>query len=289
MSFHHLVSQKTRSGLGGLALAMMLVPSGAQAADYLRGAYGGHQGVEPIGAPQSNGVDWSGVYAGVHGGLSSAQTDSSGFRNALAQNALPNSLITDLLASTINFRQTNKARSSFGAFAGVNYLWDDVVLGVEVDYTRANISGNQTVGPYSLRRMETLNEWVVNSTSTARSKITDWATLRGRVGWAAGYFMPYLTAGVAFGNIDGRATTTGTWQQYDASLPGRPLVASGNFSGNIGRQGISYGGVLGAGVDMAFFSSVFIRAEWQHIQFASGGNRPEISINTARVAGGVKF
>jgi hypothetical protein len=40
---------------------------------------------------------------------------------------------------------------------------------------------------------------------------------------------------------------------------------------------------------MAFFSNFFVRAGWQYVQFASGGNRPEISINTARVAGAVKF
>lgn len=289
MSSHRLVSPKVRSGLGGLALAMILASPGAQAADYLRGAYGGHQGVEPIGAPQNNGVDWAGVYAGGHFGLSSAQTDSSSFRNSLARNALPNSTITDLLASTINFRKVNKTQSSFGAFVGINYLWDDVVLGLEADYTRSSMNATTTTGPYSLRRTDALNEWVVNSNSTARAKITDWATLRGRVGYAAGYFMPYLTAGLALGNVDGRATTTGTWQQYDTALPGRPLVANGTFSGVVGRSGITYGGVVGAGVDMAFFSNVFMRAEWQHIQFASGGNRPEISINTARVAGGVKF
>lgn len=290
MSFHRLVSLKARPGLGGLALAMILASPAAQAADYLRGAYGGHQGVEPIGAPQSNGVDWAGVYAGGHFGISNAQTDSSSFRNSLAANALPNSTITDLLASTINFRKVNKTQSSFGAFIGLNYLWDDVVLGIEADYTRSSMNATTTSGPYSLSRVDGTNEYVVTSTSTARAKISDWATLRGRVGYAAGYFMPYLTAGVAFGNVDGRATTTGTWQRFDVSaLPARPLISSGNFTGVIGRSGITYGGVIGAGVDMAFFSNVFMRAEWQHIQFASGGNRPEISINTARVAGGVKF
>ena len=46
---------------------------------------------------------------------------------------------------------------------------------------------------------------------------------------------------------------------------------------------------MGAGVDMAFFSNVFVRAEWQYLQFASGGTRPEVIINTARIAGAVKF
>ncbi|MGL5447335.1 MAG: outer membrane protein [Rhabdaerophilum sp.] len=290
MSSYRLVTPKARFGLGGLALALTLAAPGVQAADYLRGTYGGHQGVEPIGAPTNNGVDWAGTYVGIHAGMSNAQTDSSSFRGGLASNALPNSAITDLLASTINFRKVNKTQSSFGAFAGINYLWDDVVLGVEVDYTRAKVNTTTSFGPYGLMRTDGAGEWHVTSTSTARAKLTDWGTLRGRVGWAAGNFMPYLTAGIAFANIDGRATTTGSWQRYDVSSPpARPLVASSSFSGVIGRSGITYGGAIGAGVDVAFFSNVFVRAEWQHIQLASGGNRPQVSINTARVAGAVKF
>ena len=44
-----------------------------------------------------------------------------------------------------------------------------------------------------------------------------------------------------------------------------------------------------AGVDMQFLPNTFVRAEWQYILLASGGSRPEIAINAARVAGGVKF
>jgi opacity protein-like surface antigen len=110
------------------------------------------------------------------------------------------------------------------------------------------------------------------------------------VGWAAGFLMPYLTAGVAFGNLDSRATTAGTWQRIDVSAPpARTLLDSGNFSGVVGRRGITYGGVIGAGLDMQLLPNTFLRAEWQYIQFASGGERPDTSVNTARVAGGVKF
>ena len=107
-----------------------------------------------------------------------------------------------------------------------------------------------------------------------------------------GYIMPFITGGLAIGNVDGRASTTGTWTQTNIAV-GPPLVrtpvAAGAFNGVVGRRGVTYGGALGAGVDIAFFSNFFVRAEWQHIQFASGGSRPEISMNTARVAGAVKF
>ncbi|MCZ8261070.1 MAG: outer membrane beta-barrel protein [Beijerinckiaceae bacterium] len=261
------------------AMITLATPSPASALDWLRGSFSGqHQ------------VDWSGVYGGVHAGITSGQTDARPLASPLAQNALPNSSITDLLERTIFFKETNKQGMSYGAFVGMNWQWDDVVLGWEVDYSRSSIKSNSTTGPNGLLRTEGTNEWGVTSTSTSRGEIKDWGTIRGRIGYAMGMFMPYLTAGVAVGNLNSRATTSGDWERYDISaLPARPLIASSTFAGVVGRSGVTYGGALGAGVDMQILPGTFLRGEWQYVQFASGGKRPNVSINTARVAGGVKF
>lgn len=290
MSSYRLVSPKARFGLGGLALALVLASPGAQAADYLRGAYGGHQGVEPIGTPKSGGVDWAGVYAGAYVGLTNVQNDSARFNSALIQGAqLPNPALTSMLTTVTNFRKMDKMGTSFGGFIGANYLWDDVVLGVEADYSRSGADATSRIGPYNSVQDSAGSRWTLTGSSTARAKVSSWGTVRGRVGWAAGYFMPYLTAGMAIGSIDGRATSSGTWQQANPALAGVPIIATGTYSSRTGRDGITYGGAFGAGVDVAFFSNMFVRAEWQHIQFASGDNRPPITMNTARIAGGVKF
>jgi len=266
--------------LGSLTIAALAGTGASQAADYLRGAYAQDA------LQKSEGIDWAGAYAGGYVGYSSAQMDASTLRGGLARAALPNSTYTDLLESTINLRKTTQAETAFGGFAGVNTLWDDVVLGLEVDYTRSSFNSSTTAGPYGLSRVSGTVTETVTSTTTARARVREWGTLRGRVGWAAGYFMPDLTAGIAFGNIDSRANMTGSWTRDDTSTP---PPTSGTFAGSVGRRGIAYGGTVGAGVDMTLFSNVFLRAEWQYIQFASGGIRPEVSINTARVGGGVKF
>jgi outer membrane immunogenic protein len=290
MSFHRLVSLKAHSRLGGFALAVILASTSAQAADYLRGAYGGHQGVEPIGAPKNGGVDWAGVYVGGHVGMSNVQSNSSRFNSTLVQGAgLPNTTLSGMLTTVTNFRNVDKRGTSLGVFAGANYLWDDVMLGVEVDYSRNGADATSRIGPYNNSQDSGGSRWTLNGSATGRAKVSSWGTFRGRVGWAAGYFMPYLTAGVAVGGIDGRATTSGTWQQANPALPGVPVIATGTYSSRAGRESIAYGGALGAGVDVSFFSNMFLRAEWQHIQFASSSNRPPISMNTARIAGGVKF
>jgi outer membrane immunogenic protein len=280
MLVRRLLERPRLQHLAGLTILALAASSGAQASDYLRGAYASNV------AAKSEGIDWAGAYAGGFVGYSSAQVDASGLRGSLAREALPNSTYTDLLESTINLRKTNQAETAFGGFAGVNYLWDDVVLGLEVDYTRSSFNSSTTTGPYGLSRVSGTVTESVTSTTTARARVREWSTIRGRVGWAAGYFMPYLTAGIALGNIDGRASTTGSWQRDDTSAP---PPASGTFAGSVGRRGIAYGGTVGAGVDMTLFSNLFLRAEWQYIQFASGGLRPEVSINTTRVGGGVKF
>ena len=283
------MSKSRNVSSGGLALVVALAALGlggrAQAADYLRGHYAGSQ--EPRAA---SGVDWAGFYAGVHAGASSGEVDASKFSSQLADSALPNTVHRNILRDTINFRPTNKVATSYGGFVGVNFLWDDVVLGFEVDYTRSNIRANSTVGPYGLY-VDTagVRNGVSNVVSSARGEVKDWGTIRGRIGYAVGSFMPYVTAGIAIGNVNSRATTSGTWYTESLSTPPAFPTLSGPFNGVTGRRGIAYGSAMGAGVDMQLIPGMFMRAEYQFVQFADGAKRPQVSINTARVGGGVKF
>ena len=266
----------------------------ALATDYLRGAYGGQA------QQSSSGVDWAGVYGGVHAGFSSYRVDPDALRNPLAKDALPYSPYQGLLHKTINPPPVDKNTIGFGVFGGVNWQWDDVVLGFESDYTRASIKARGSYGPYGVSGA--FDEDIVGlwSRSTFRSTVSQWATIRGRAGWAAGFFMPYLTAGLALAQADTKADVTGSWERYnytdemDASgvATGRKIknvLSTGNFSGALNKSSLLYGAAIGAGIDMQIMPNTFLRAEWQHIQFAPNGAQPDISINTARVAGGVKF
>ncbi|MCA1999369.1 MAG: hypothetical protein LDL25_06230 [Hyphomicrobiales bacterium] len=262
---------------GGIALALTLaalLPGGrALAADYLRGSYGGEV------APRAVAPDWAGIYAGAHLGITSGQSDPSNLRSGLVSAANPPSALTNTVTNMLGLREANKQGASYGGFVGVNWQWDEAVLGVEADYTYANIRpGSVTSGSSTVTSGVTFN---VSTTTDGQVRLRDWGTLRGRAGYAMGAFMPYLTAGVAFGNIDGRVSLSGSWT---STAP-----ASGTFSSQAGRRGISYGGVIGAGLDMQFLPNTFLRAEWQYLRFEAGSERPQVSINTARVAGGVKF
>ena len=263
----------------GLLAASFSQP--AAAADYLRGAYGGHQ-------QQSSPIDWAGFYAGAHVGYTSSSFDYPGLPTRLATSAWPTTEVLPLVADTIILSKTNKRMTTLGGFAGINYLWDDVVLGIEADYTHGSATTNSNFGPYGLARTINGTNYVAQTTTSSNGSIKDWGTIRGRIGYASGYFMPYVTVGLAMGMMGGRTTTVA--DVCNATLnPGCPAGSVLTRNGTVSHAGVSYGTVLGAGVDMQFFPNTFLRAEYQYVNFVSSRSRPEVVINTARVGGGVKF
>jgi outer membrane immunogenic protein len=93
-----------------------------------------------------------------------------------------------------------------GATAGYNYQINQAVLGVEGDIDWADINGSVTTAgcPSTTGTCTTGDNWL--------------STVRGRLGYAAGRFMPYVTGGLAVGDIKasgpglaGTDTTNAGW------------------------------------------------------------------------------
>ncbi len=92
-----------------------------------------------------------------------------------------------------------------GGTAGYNYQVGQAVFGVEADIDWADISGNTTTAcPLGCK---TSDNWL--------------ATVRGRLGYAADRFMPFVTGGAAFGDIR-------------ASTPGFPTASATNAGWTLG-------------------------------------------------------
>ena len=72
-----------------------------------------------------------------------------------------------------------------GGTAGYNYQLDQAVIGIEGDVDWSSING--TTNNSCPLGCKTSNSWL--------------ATLRGRLGYAGGRFMPFVTGGAAFGDI----------------------------------------------------------------------------------------
>jgi outer membrane immunogenic protein len=144
-------------------------------------------------------IKWTGLYLGAHCGWASSDID---FPGAPPHPAGPP-------------RQTLEG-AIIGGYIGYSWQIQKLVLGVEADVSWGNLIGTVRDGNY-----------------LTETQSIDWSgSVRARVGWSFGSFMPYLTAGVMwdrassgascpdpaavlFGNACKLATTGGAYDLSD--------------------------------------------------------------------------
>lgn len=118
---------------------------------------------------------WTGAYVGLYGG--------GGWGSSEFTAPLPSS----------SFRTSG---ALVGGTLGYNYQVGQTVLGIEADGGWSNVRGSAACGGTTCGIR---NNWL--------------ATVRGRLGYAAGGFMPYITGGAAFGDV--KTTVTGFGDTHD--------------------------------------------------------------------------
>jgi opacity protein-like surface antigen len=272
-----------------LVVAMMVAGAAqaAHAADLpdfsaLRGPVGISRGV----------VNWQGFYAGGQAGYGAADMNFSGSNQALIARVLANTVIeSDMQVSSWPFgtgRQTTH-QAVYGAFAGYNSQWDDVVVGIEANYMHGNFNGNSssTVSRMSSAALSDTNFHAVSATSGKSISISDMGSVRARAGYVIGNFLPYVFGGVALGraNISSNVSVSDQWGPTQAdALAATPAVVTG--SEGIGNK-MLYGYAAGIGTEAMLFGNVFARAEWEYIRFVNAG--ADVNINTVRGGLGYKF
>jgi outer membrane immunogenic protein len=110
--------------------------------------------------------NWTGFYAGINGGY--------GFGNSEWSSP----------AGTSNFDING---GLVGGTVGYNYQMGRAVFGLEGDIDWSDIHGSTASVPCLGSSCETKNSWL--------------GTARGRIGYAFDRFLPYVTAGAAFGDV----------------------------------------------------------------------------------------
>ena len=145
--------------------------------------------------------DWSGLYVGVNGG--------GGWGHSR----------TDLTGGF------NTSGGVAGGTAGYNAQFGSWVLGFEGDMDWSNVSGSTSAA--GCPGCSVQNNWL--------------GTARGRVGYAFGHWLPYITGGLAVGDVK-------------ASVPG--------FSGMTNTQ---VGWAAGAGVEYALSNNWSAKVEYLHV------------------------
>ncbi len=176
---------------------------------------------------------WTGFYVGLNGG--------GGFGRSAWD-------------STGSF---NTSGGVVGGTVGYNYQIGQAVVGIEGDVDWANIRG--TTNNLCALGCKTSDSWL--------------STVRGRLGYAADRFMPYITGGAAFGDV--KATTPG-------------------FAGASNDRA---GWTLGAGLEFAVAQNWSLKAEYLYVdlgKFNCGlacGAAPtdNVSFTTNLVRAGVNY
>jgi outer membrane immunogenic protein len=180
---------------------------------------------------------WTGFYVGINGG--------GGFGSSSWD-----------VPATGNF---DTSGGLVGGTVGYNYQFGQVVAGVEGDIDWADINGTTTTA--CAFGCKTGDSWL--------------STVRGRLGYAADRFMPFVTGGLAVGDIS-------------ASTPGLPGATTTNA-----------GWTVGGGIEMSIFGNWSAKAEYLYVDLgkfncgtscgAALGVTDNVSFTTNLVRAGVNY
>jgi outer membrane immunogenic protein len=240
--------------------------TGAQAADmpdlpFLRGSF--------TDGLSSARVNWQGYYIGGQASYGSTTSKVAPGAN----NDLPSTFIRPPGVSYI-WRPLPEAHSNttgYGAFAGYNSQWEDVVLSLEANYIHDGIRSvsdsmgvvyNPDLSFHSLTH------------SDAAVKLSDFGSLRVRAGYVMGCFLPYAFAGTGFGS-----------QTVERTISAFPYpVLPGTSAAS--KTKLVFGYSAGAGIDVMLVGGLFVRAEYEYRRVTSD---IETNINSVRAGVGYKF
>lgn len=267
--------------------AMIAVAQSAQAADLpdfsdlpvLRGSY--QDGIVPR---------WQGFYVGGQAAYGSSDHNFNGATRDIAAQQLALTTVEQVLGVStwpVIGGKISHQNNAFGAFAGYNTQWDDVVIGLDASYMHGNF-GAAARG--NMSRQITSNDvnYSADATSVASIKYTDVLTLRARAGYAIGSFLPYAFGGVALGLADSvRSSTirsTGTYVGTGTPTISDYDVTYSNTEAKHGRLMTGY--TFGVGAEAMLFGNFFARGEFEYIRFSGP---IDTSINTVRGGLGYKF
>jgi outer membrane immunogenic protein len=131
-----------------------------------------------------------------------------------------------------------------GGTLGYNYQVGSIVYGLEGDFDWSDVKDSATCA--GVVTCETKNDWI--------------GTVRGRLGYAFDRWLPYITAGGAFGDV--KATV---------SVPIAGLAASSSST--------QIGWTAGVGLEYAFLSNWSAKIEYLYVDLGSFDTGPAPIVN----------
>lgn len=271
------------AGLCGLGLLALTTTSFAADLPILRGSM-----APPLGYVTY--YPWSGFYIGGQGGWTAGGVDFGNATKPLVAYILRNTDAEQYRVSDwTTLPKRDSSGTSYGGFIGYNWQWDDAVLGIELSYNRTSFSVD---AEDSMRRIFSTS--VANHDLTVKAEggleITDYATLRGRGGWAFGSFLPYVTGGLAIarGNVTKNVSVKDVWCDNTIDAGCAPSIAYTEAASDNKDGTFAYGYAVGGGVDYALLPNLFLRAEYEFLGFSDFSDM-HAYISNFRAGAALKF
>jgi opacity protein-like surface antigen len=250
---------------------------------------------------------WSGFYFGGDFNYNFMNGDFSGATQPLLAFSLRNlTLEQEVQPSTIPVLG-NGAANAFGGggFLGYNTQWQDLIIGVEANYTHTNLNATAASSPLAGTPTSPSRVFSAGGASynvalfgTGNLNLTDYVEARARAGYVVGNLLPYGFVGVAVGRASYSVTTSASVQQSTATPADFSCAGTGlatptcqdfTFSNSAGQSNaLLYGFSVGGGLDWALTQNIFVRGEFELVEFAPISSIL-VYIVSARVGAGLKF
>jgi outer membrane immunogenic protein len=283
-----------------LAAVMFGAASGAQAADmpdFLRGSISA--------APLNR--NWDGWYVGGEVSYSAVASDFSKSIVGLTNFIFRDTVLQQPTSQFGLLAKTTTQGTGFGGFVGRNWQFEDLVFGVEANYSYFDRLATSTSDSNSLQIVTPGGAPGVTSTygetltGRAAVQIKDAITFRGRAGWATGNFLPYVFGGVAVGRMDvSRSVTSFVTRRDDVTTtdafgvtttttgPTRFVPAQSQTRAEQRTNAFVAGWTGGLGLEYMLWGNVFMRGEWEYVKFLTVKNTA-VQANNLRAGIGYKF
>ena len=240
---------------------------------------------------------WSGFYVGGAFSYGSATSDFSTATRPLVHFSLQHTTIEDQ-AQPSTFEVLGRGSAvapGVGGFVGYNMQWQDLITGVEATYTHTNFNTTPTSAAVA-RVFPSLNTAVAVG-AAGRLDLTDYGEARFRAGYVVGNLLPYGFIGMAVGRASYSVSTITVVAQ--ATTGTDPCLTNANFTGGTCQvfpfsasagqnNALLYGFSAGGGLDWALTQNIFVRGEFDFVQFAPISNI-SLAIISGRVGAGYKF
>lgn len=181
---------------------------------------------------------WTGFYVGGHAGYSWGSVDGDTTRTVIIPPSNP--WVSNPNPVPFVFQRDIDPKGWLGGFqAGYNFQAGRVVYGLEADFTWTGQSATIFLSGDTRPSNFNFEDFSYNETTSARLRYM--GTVRGRLGYTVGEFLPYVTGGFAWGRMS--METNWLLHQFN-SIANLPYAASESHT--------HVGWALGAGFEYAF-------------------------------------